>query len=171
MRRWWFVFLFVLILCGCKAEKELETISDVHQTPKTVHPMEVCVSVPDDAALEVMSSPENGSIYFCEDYTLTMHTVPAGDLRKTVLEASGFLPDQLPIIKTQKAGCVSYDFVWTSVGEQGDQVCRCSILDDGNFHYVLTAMADAEVAGQLTEKQWEDVFSTFCLAKPDADQY
>lgn len=171
MRKLCLVFVLAFVLCGCKSGKELETVSDIQQAPKVVYPMDICVSVPDDAALEVMSSPENGSLYICEDYTLTMHTVPAGDLSKTVLDASGFAVEQLPIIKTQKADCISYDFVWTSVGEQGDQVCRCSILDDGNFHYVLTAMADAEVAGRLAEAQWEEVFSTFCLAEPMVDQY
>lgn len=167
MRKWWYLVILALVLCGCRNRSELETVSDVIQTPEKAEPMEVSLYVPEDAALSVMSTQENGSIYFCDNYTLLLHTVPSGDLNKTVMEVSGFMPDQLPIMKTKKANCVGYDFVWSAVGEQGDQVCRCTILDDENYHYVLTAMADAETAGQLAEGEWETIFRSFSLAEPD----
>lgn len=167
MRKLWLFAILALILCGCRNSIELETVSDVLQTPDAAEPMEVSVSIPEGAALAVMSTPETGSIYFCENYTLSLYTVPSGDLNKTVLDASGFLPSQLPIMKTQKMNCIGYDFVWSAAGERGEQVCRCTILDDENYHYVLTAMADAEVAGELAVGEWDTIFRTFSLVEPN----
>ena len=36
-------------------------------------------------------------------------------------------------------------------GEGGDRVGRCVLLDDGHYHYVLTVLMDAGLAGDLAE--------------------
>lgn len=167
MKKWWFVVLVALLLCGCGKAKDLETVSDVCDAPALSEPQEVYFTLPEGAAKEAMTSENSGSVYFCGDYFVTAHTVPAGDLQNTILETSGFLPEQLPVMKTLRGGCQCYDFVWTAAGEQGDQVGRCAILDDGNYHYVLTAMADAEDAGRLSRGAWEEMFSSYCIALPE----
>ena len=49
------------------------------------------------------------------------------------------------------------------MGEQGQQVARGCILDDGNYHYVLTALAEAERAGEF-EEVWQEIFSGYSLS-------
>ena len=129
--------------------------------------MEIIISLPEKAASAVMSSEETGTVYFCDDFVLTMQTTPGGDLHKTVWETSGYAYDRLPIVKTNQGAAQRYDYVWTAAGEQGDEIGRCAILDDGNYHYILTVMADAQKAGELTQTLWNDVFSSFQIVKPD----
>lgn len=164
------VILFLMLavlLTGCKPPQVYETMDDSVQVQKPGEKMEILVSLPVDASRQVMSSEENGEIYFCNDYILTMQTVEAGDLQKTFLNATGFKPEQLSVVETQQGDATRYSCVWTAVGETGDQVGRCAVLDDGSYHYVLTAMADASVAGELTEGAWQEIFSSFRLIAPE----
>ena len=75
---------------------------------------------------------------------------------------SGFEPERLTILKTGRGGVSRYDFVWTAAGEEGEQVGRAAVLDDGRYHYVLTVQADAARSGELTET-WNQLFSGFSL--------
>lgn len=167
MKKWWVICILALLLCGCGKQGELETVMDSAEIPMRPEPREVYVALPKDAAKETMNGEEGGNIYFCEDYTLTLQTVPGGDLQKTILDTTGYLPEQLPVMKTENPEYKCYRCVWTAVGESGDQVGRCTVLDDGNYHYILTAMADAEKAGLLTNGAWEEIFDSFCFALPE----
>ena len=167
MKKCWIVLLSAVLLCGCGKQGALETVMDSAVPPVQPEPKEVYVALPQDAAKETMAG--GGDIYFCGDYTVTLQTVTGGDLQKTVLETTGYLPDQLSIMQTENPEYKCYRCVWTAVGESGDTVGRCTILDDGNYHYILTAMADAEKAGELTSGEWEEIFSSFCFALPEEE--
>lgn len=169
MKKCWIVLLTALLLCGCGKQGALETVMDSVETPMRPEPREVYVALPKDAAKETMNGEKGGNIYFCEDYILTLQTVPGGDLQKTFLETTGYLPEQLSVMHTEQPDYKCYRCVWTAAGEQGDQVGRCTILDDGSYHYILTAMAEAEKAGDLTAGAWEDIFSSFCFALPEEE--
>ena len=162
MRKLIVLSLLVFILTGCKAEESYETMMDGAVEP--VHEkMHIMVNLPEEAAMQTMAAEDSGSVYFCKDYVLTVQTLPGGDLHKTVTETTGFTPDQLSVIATARGDTKCYDFVWTCLGENGDQVGRCAILDDGNYHYVLTAMADEEPAGRLSKEVWNGIFDSFHL--------
>ena len=161
------VLLIVLMLTGCTGTESYETMQDTVQVQRPAEKMEVLLNLPADASQQVMSGEENGQIYFCQDYVLTVETVESGDLQKTFLSATGFTPDQLSVMETRQGDATRYSCVWTAAGENGDQIGRCAILDDGNYHYVLTAMADAELAGELTEGAWRGIFNSFRLIDPE----
>lgn len=161
------ILALAVLLTGCKAGGELETVMDTPVVPKQAEKMEILISLPENAASAVMTSEETGTVYFCDDFILTMQTALSGDVHKTVTDTTGYAYDRLPIIETVQGSAKRYDCVWAAAGESGDQVGRCAILDDGNFHYVLTVMADADKAGELTESLWNDVFSSFQILKPD----
>ena len=167
MRKLSIVVLLVLMLCGCQKTENFETVTDqvinAEQGPK----MQIMVELPDEAALEVMESSQDCSVYICDDYSLTVSTVEGGDLRKTVLEATGFYPEQLDGITTQHGEFTKYVCVWAAAGESGQQIGRCAVIDDGSYHYVLTALADADKAGILTREGWQTVFRSFRLIKPE----
>ncbi len=156
-----------MLLVGCKAPGVYETMQDSVEQVTPGKKMEIVVRLPVDASRQVMSSEENGDLYFCSGYTLTVQTVEAGDLQKTFYHATGFTPDQLSVMETQQGDVTRYRCVWTAAGETGDQVGRCEILDDGNYHYIVTAMAEEKMAGQLREGAWKDIFNSFRLIAPE----
>lgn len=167
MKKWWIIPVLVLLLTGCGKPESFETIMDQTVLPGKKEKMVIMIDVPDDASLEAMESDENCSVYVCDDYSLTTYTVEGGDLKKTILEATGFLPEQLDIIRTREKDMQKYICVWTAVGESAEQVGRCAVIDDGDYHYVLTAMADAEKAGILAQNEWLSVFRSFRLIAPE----
>ena len=161
MRRLMAIMLLSAMLCGCRAQESYETMMDTPQQPEQAERMVIMLNLPEEAAKQTMNTEENGSVYFCDDYVLTVQTREGGDLQKTVRETTGFLPEQLPLIETAQGNIKRYVCVWTAAGETGNQVGRMAILDDGTYHYVLTAMADEASAGKLSEEVWDSVFGSF----------
>lgn len=167
MRKLWIAAILGITLCGCSQTEHFETMLDPSVTPDPGQKMQIMLDLPDQAVLEVMESDQDHSIYICDDYTLTVSTVAGGDLQNTVLDATGFVPEQLDGIMTQEGDLKKYVCVWASVADSGQQIGRCAVIDDGNYHYVLTALADAEKAGALAKDSWQSVFRSFRLIHPD----
>lgn len=167
MKKVWIVLLLAFMLTGCKEQKVYETMEDSVEIPVAGEKMEIFFNLPPEASQQVMSGEENGDIYFCNDYILTVQTTQAGDLEKTFLGATGFTPNQLSVMQTKQGDVTQYSCVFIAAGETGDQVGRCAILDDGHYHYILTAMADASLAGELSDGPWQGIFNSFSLISPD----
>ena len=167
MRRLTVIVALAAMLCGCGSQESFETMMDLPQEPVQAEQMVVMLNLPEQASMQTMGTEQTGSVYFCDDYVLTVQTLPGGDLRKTVMETTGFAPEQLPMIETVQGDAKRYMCVWTSAGETGNQVGRLTLLDDGSYHYILTAMAEESVAGKLSEGEWEQVFSSFKLIAPE----
>lgn len=167
MKKCWIILLLMLLLSGCTQPQNYETVMDSVVEQERAEKLEIVVNLPGEAAQAVMASESGEQIYFCDNYTMSLRTVEGGDLRKTVLDVSGFYPEQLPIVETAQENAKRYAFVWTSVGETGDQVGRCAIIDDGSYHYIVTTMADASVSGELTEGAWKEIFNSFRIAHAD----
>ena len=160
MKKWTVLLVLLLFLTGCSGEKDFETVGDVY-APETLTPRQVMLILPDDAAAQTISSDE-GRLYLCDGYTVTVQTLQGGELEKTVREVTGFSPDRLTLLETEKDGFSCYSCVWSAAGEGGDQIVRTVILDDGNFHYAVTAMADSTSAGQLSDT-WLALFRSVSL--------
>lgn len=157
--------LIALLVSGCGRRVTLETVSDV-PVQQTAAPMQqVAVELPREAALPTMET-ETGKLYICENYTISQQILESGDLEKTIRAISGYSREDLKIMQTTWDQTKRYDFVWTAAGETGEQVCRACILDDGSYHYVLAAFADASLAGQLQDT-WREMFSSFRLISPE----
>ena len=158
------VLLVLLLFSGCAVRETFETVSDWYYEP-VISASAIQVSLPGDAAV-LASMDDSGSIYLCEGYTLCLQTFSSGDLDKTLRTVTGFGADRLQLIRTEQAGLKRYDFVWAAAGENGDQLCRGAILDDGNFHYTLSVMSDADKAGDFGEI-WDGIFDSFSKKKPE----
>ena len=91
-----------------------------------------------------------------------LETVGGGDLSATIQRISGYTPDNLTVMETAQNGAKRYDFVWASAGENGDQLGRAVILDDGNYHYCLSVLRDADTT-EKSQIVWRDVFDSFKL--------
>lgn len=160
-RCWMLVFALALTLWGCGGTGDFEQVQDVYQ-PQAAVAAQVALTLPEEAAQTVMNGGENGTLYFCDGYTLTVQTLDGGDLNRTMQTMTGYALDSLAVMETAFEDCKRYECVWSSAGEGGDQVGRLLCLDDGSYHYVVTVMAQAESAGDLRQV-WEDLFSSVSL--------
>ncbi len=163
MKKFWILIPLVLLLTGCRAQETFETVNDVYAEPNEIPAQQVMLMLPEDAAVPAMESDTAGKLYLCDGYTVTVQTLEAGDLNRTLKETTGFSRENLAVMETGQEKLRRYECVWTAAGEGEDQVGRATILDDGNYHYVVTVMASASQAGDLSQT-WNQLFSSFSLA-------
>lgn len=162
MKKIWLVVLLTLLFSGCSKDTSLETITDVPDTPVIATMQKALIQLPPELSTPVLEDEKNGVLYLCDDYSVTVQTVQAGNLEQTIFNATGMEKDSLQIIKTQQGDTKRYQWVWSATGESGIRVGRGCVLDDGNYHYVLTALCDEEKAGQV-QSAWKEIFASFRL--------
>lgn len=153
------VFVLALCLTGCGVEMTMETVADEAIEAVVAQPRQILVEIPEDALLPVMES-DYGELYICKDYDVAVMTLDGGDMEKTILTVTGYSSDALTVMKTNSTGFARSEFVWTTAGELGDQVCRAVVVDDGSYHYILTATVSADKASQYQEI-WNGMFESF----------
>ena len=153
--------VMVMLLSGCGAEMTLETVADEAVQAVSAQPREIRVDLPEEAVLPAMES-DSGVLYMCKDYDVSLQTLDGGDLERTIRSVSGYSTEELTVMQTSDGDYQRSEFVWTTAGEAGDQVCRAAVVDDGSYHYVLTAMISAEKAGEYQEI-WNGMFETFTV--------
>ena len=152
------MMVLAVLLCGCKAEETLETVSDEWIVPVMAQPREISVRLPENTVLPVMEQ-DGSKLYMGQDYEIMVETLASGDLNDTIRTISGFEKEQLTILETNQADADRYDFVWTTSGERGERLDRAVILDDGNYHYCMTVLRDTEESIVV----WQNVFASFAL--------
>lgn len=163
MKKWLILLLTALLLAGCGAEETLETVADELDIPVMATPREVSVSLPGESDLGAVEG-STGRLYLANDYQVAIETLDAGDLDETIRQMSGFHREDLTVLETQEDdGVKRYEFVWVSAGETGEQLGHGIVLDDGNYHYCMTVLRDAdqESGAQVV---WDEVFQSFSLA-------
>jgi hypothetical protein len=158
MKRWVWILLSAVLLCGCGAEETLETVADEWMIPVMAQPREISVRLPDDMVLPVLEQ-DSRRLYMAQGYEVMLDVLDAGDLSATVRSISGYEKENLTVIETRQDGMDRYDFVWSAAGETGDRLGRGVILDDGNYHYCLSVLRDQ---GDFPVV-WRDLFSSFAL--------
>lgn len=158
--------MLALLLTGCKTQETFETVEDVTPIQPVAAAQQFFVALPDDAAAPTFQDEDGSELYICQGYTISKQILPGGDLHKTVKTLTGKSSEDLQLLKTRQDGCDRYDFVWTSAGEEGLQLGRACILDDGNYHYALTTMAQEESAEALRET-FQEMYASCSLMDPD----
>lgn len=162
MKKWLVsALVLILLLCGC-SQTDYETIADEYTPLAPGEKAQMVLRFSGDTEASAMESGEQESIYFCDGFTLTKQTLESGDLDKTLRAVTGYSREKIRLIQQNQENYRRYDFVWSCAGEGGDQICRGSILDDGNYHYVVTTMAPEGKAGEL-QQTWNELFSSFTL--------
>ena len=160
MKRCVCALLMVVFLCGCRADETLETVDDEWIVPVMAQPREISVRLPDNAVAPVLEQ-DNRQLYMGQGYEIMLETLASGDLNATIRTLSGYEKDQLTVFETRQGDADRYDFVWTTAGEKGDRLGRAVILDDGQYHYCMSVLRDAQGEGGQTD--WEAVFASFDL--------
>ena len=168
MKKLWLCLALLGLLTGCGAQESYETVADVPVQPVSAAMQQILLDLPEDVAAPVLETPEGGALYVCDGYSLSVQTWDAGDLDNTLRMATGFAKENLQIIQTRQGDAQRYESVWAAAGDPQLQVGRVCVLDDGSYHYVLTAMADSDLAGQLRDS-WDVLFSSFRLTDADAN--
>lgn len=163
MKKLWVIPILALLLAGCGGEKTMETVSDVEDTPVVSAEQRVLLQLPKELSAPVLQSEKTGTLYICDDYSVTVQTVASGDLNATIRNATGMNKEDLQIMQTEERGIKRYRWVWATGGESGVQVGRGCVLDDGHYHYVLTVLAD-EGAVSRVQSVWKEIFGSFRLA-------
>ena len=164
MKKLWVIPILAVLLAGCGGEKTLETVSDMEDTPVVAAEQRVLLQLPQELSAPVLQSEKTGTLYICDDYSVAVQTVNAGDLDKTIRNVTGMDREDLQIMQTEENGVKRYRWVWATGGENGVEVGRGCILDDGHYHYVLTALADEKAASRV-QPVWKEIFSSFRLAQ------
>ena len=156
------VILLAALLAGCGKTEVFETVHDDMVQSVSVQPREVFFDLAQEPVMPAMES-DSGTLYLCGDFDVVVHTCQSGDLQNTVKEVSGFLPEELTLIQTENGDVDKYEFVWTSATDLGQQIGRATVLDDGNYHYILSATVDAELMEEYQEI-WNGIFESFQLS-------
>lgn len=151
----------MLFLCGCGAEETFETVADEWVAPVMAKPRQISVRLPDNAVAPVLEN-DSQQIYMAENYEIIIENLSSGDLNATIQTISGYGKDELTVLETQWDDVTRYEFVWVSAGEQGDRLGRAVVLDDGDYHYCLSVLRDAENT-KMSQIVWSDVFQSFTL--------
>lgn len=128
-------------------------------------PRQIQVDLPEGALAPVLDS-DSEQVYLSDDYEIIVETLSAGDVNATVEHLSGYSRDNLTLMQTQQGDVDRYEFVWASTGEDGERLGRAVILDDGNYHYCMSVLRDANPEGK-SQIVWDNVFSSFRLSEPD----
>lgn len=155
------VMMLMTLLTGC-GSVTYEVVSDEFAVPEMPQPREVHFFLAEESVMPAMES-EAGQLYLCGDYDVVSQTLEGGDLDRTVRAVSGYGPEELTLIQTASGEVDRYEFVWTSCSDGGQQIGRATLLDDGSYHYVLSATIDAELMEQYQEI-WNGIFETYELA-------
>lgn len=155
------LFAALLFLSGCaRAETTAETVADVWEVPAAAEPREIHLELPGEA-LECAMESETGRLYLGSSYDVMVQTLAGGDLSATLRELTGFSEDEITVIQTRTEYPKRWEFAWAAAGETGDRVGRGVIIDDGNYHYCLSALQDADVTD--CQIVWSEVFNSFGL--------
>lgn len=161
MKKCMLVLICALLLAGCgTVEPTMETVADVWEIPVAAKPREITLDLPGEALVCAMES-DTGRLYFGDSYEIVVQTVPSGDLDATVEELTGFERDRVTVIQTRTGDVDRWEFAWATAGEQGERLGRGVILDDGDYHYCMTVLQDADVTD--CQIVWSEVFRTFEL--------
>jgi hypothetical protein len=159
MKKLCFLLIFVLLLAGCQAAPTFETLDDVYAPQPQNAPRRIELDLPKEAQI---IAGDSGKLYLCNGYDVTVETLSAGDLNSTVQLLTGFAPDALTMLQTATSDARRYECVWTAAGENGDTVGRAVVLDDGQYHYCVTVMSQADTAGELADV-WQELLGSVRL--------
>ena len=152
--------VLAVLLTGCASEPALETVADEPLQAVTAPVQQILLDLPESAKLEAMGAESQDKLYLCDGFTVSVQTMDAGDLDRTLRTATGYGAEDLTLMRTATATGKCYRCVWAAAGEGQTQVGKTCIVDDGNYHYVLTVMVPEADAGKLSQ-QVQSVLDSF----------
>ena len=137
------VLAAVLCLSGCvnMTEPVMETVADEIIEPVAAEPKPMAVWMPDEAAEQTMADDAAGACYTWGESELRVRTMTGGDIRSTLKTLTGLDPEKLTVMEYEKDGLQLYQTVWSCTSEEGVQLGRCMVADDGQYHYCISMVS------------------------------
>lgn len=155
------IFLMLLMLWGCS--EEYETVMDEHFLPEQVEAGTVSFLLPEQAAVYTMENADDAKLWLLEDYQISTHTYPSGDLDSTLMHLTGFKRDEIMLISRETGNMTRYECIWTTMDGEGQQMNRAVILDDGNHHYAVCLQGSAEASAEHAE-EWNQIMASVSVS-------
>ena len=159
-KMWIFGLVTAVMVCGC-AQAPVETVNDFYEGTSAAPAYRIQLDFPKEAVQPVMENGEN-QLYLCDGYELRLQTLPAGNLSGTLQDITGFPEEKLTLIHTDQDGNDRSDFVWCTAGEEGDMVGRAAVIDDGNYYYCVSVLAE-ESRTEALQESWQRIFESIIL--------
>ena len=138
---WMLVLMMICAGCGNTEAPVFETITDEISEPVSAEPKPVSVWLPDGAAAQTMAEGESGECYTWGACELRIRTMDSGDIRATLQTLPGLDPDRLTVMEYEREGVQLYQSVWSMTSEDGVNLGRCMVADDGNYHYCISLVS------------------------------
>ena len=160
------LLIAIVLMSGCMAQPVMETVNDVAEVPAISQQRKLEIKLPKEATVPTLQSDDGGSLYICDDYTIAVQTLESGDLDKTLHSLTGFRKSDITVMETEISGAKRFNCVWSATDEGGDYVGRALVLDDGQYHYTVSVMAEFSKAGNLSAK-WKELFDSVQLTDID----
>lgn len=163
MKKWIMLTTCILFLFlnGCSGTESFEVIADNIEEPDLPLPAQINLEVPEDNAIKVMEG-EGYALYEGNHYQIIVQTYPSGNLDETLQLVTGYSKGKLTVTKLNENNLDKYVCAWSAVTEEGELVGRCTIIDDGWYHYCLTVLTDAEFSRDLRDTV-DAVFAAYSL--------
>ena len=162
------ILMLTLCLTGCGAQETFETVNDIIPVEPVAACQQFVVKLPEEAAAPTFQDDSGAELYVCQNYTISKQILPGGDLEKTIRTLTGKSSEELQVMKTMQQTYDRYDFVWTAAGEDGLQLGRACVLDDGNYHYTLSTLTRENASGDL-QKTFSDMYDSCRLISPEVN--
>ena len=159
MKKLCLLLTLAVLLCGCN-KKDYETRAAPCGVEEITAPGVISIDVPDGLSAPVMSTQEGDRLYIADHYEVSLQTMAGGDIDATLKSCTGFDSSRLTLLETAKDGLKRYDCAFTALGEAAQTVGRLTVLDDGNYHYVLTVITDGAYGAEMTAA-WQQLSDSF----------
>ena len=155
------VCLLTVLLCGCSSTDSLEMINDHFETVPVAAPAMIHLDFPEEDNVTVAQG-DGWCTYTADAYEIVVQTCASGDLNRTLQQITGYNKERLTVMEIPATNTNKYVCAWSTVSEEGEMVGRCTIIDDGVYHYCLSVLIDADVAGDIRE-DIDTIFATYSL--------
>lgn len=155
--------LGLLSLWGCSSGAAVtwETVTDSAEAAHS-EPARFTMVLPTPGDGVWLDELSEGPLRICSGahWMLAVEALEASSLDELLLELTGKTQDQLTIITSHDQGFPRYDLTWACGGEDGLELRRCAILDDGQHYYVATAFLNSdspEALHRIVEACFSDI--------------
>lgn len=151
----------LVLLSGCSGADTLEVMYDSYESALVAAPAMVHLDFSEDHTFTVTQG-EGWYTYTGENYEIIMQTCMSGDLNQTFQQITGYAMERLTVMEIPSTDADRYVCAWSTVSEEGELVGRCTVIDDGVYHYCLSVLVDAKTAGEYRE-DIDAIFATYSL--------
>lgn len=160
------ILMIALSACADKGAEEALVIQDEIPSSETTQSLKYTITfaMPDSAIQATAATPADKVWYEAADgsYCIITEITPQSDAASVIQDMTGFAPEELDIIRSQRLSMPEYRFRWVSEGEKGLEVCSGAVLEDTGYSYSIQFRAAEDCAKDCRDIR-DDVLSSFSL--------